>query len=184
MRKKWYIPPHQNASFVYHMEDILEVYSRPYDSKRPVVCMDEQPIQLLEESRPTTHQVERCNYTEKQNHEYVRYGTCCIFIFTEPLGGWRKVIVSQMRQKTDWVTHIKHLVDEVYRDAEKTVLVCDKINTHNFYSLYEAFPPAEARRICEGLDMAEIELSAFIRQCLNRRIGSIKELKTVPKHGI
>lgn len=192
MRKMWCIPPHQNASFVYHMEDVLEVYSRPYDPLRPVVCMDEQPIQLLEDSRPSI-KVSDTNHTEKMDHEYVRCGTCCVFMFTEPLGGWREVIVSQTRKKTDWATHIKHLVDEVYKDAEKIVLVCDQLNTHNFSSLYETFAPDEARRISERielhhtpkhgswLDMAEIELSAFTGQCLNRRIGSIEELKAASR---
>ena len=176
------IPPHQNASFAAHMEDVLEVYSRPYGPKRPVVCMDKQPIELHSDSRETIHLSEK-NHTEKVDHEYVRNGTCRGFMFTEPLGGWRRVSILEHRCKIDWAMQIKQLVDEDFPDAETIVLVCDNLNTHNISSLYETFEPAEARRIWEKLemhhtpkhgswlDMAETELSVFSRECLNRRIG-------------
>lgn len=189
LRKMWCIPPHQNAAFVAQMEDVLEVYSRPRDPKRPLVCMDEQPIELHHDSRQTIHLSED-NHTERVDHEYVRNGTCCGFMFTAPHECWRRVTIRTQRCKTDWAQEIKQLVDEDYPYTEKIVLVCDNLNTHNISSLYEAFEPAEARRIWERLelhhtpkhgswlDMAEIELSAFTKECLGRRIGDIDVLKT------
>lgn len=170
------------------MEDVLEVYSRPYDPMRPVVCMDEQSIELHKDSRKTIPLSEE-NHVEKVDHEYVRNGTCCAFMFNEPLGGWRRVSIREKRRKNEWAEEIKKLVDEDYPDADIIVLVCDNLNTHNISSLYEAFEPEEARRIWERielhhtpkhgswLDMAEIELSAFTKECLNRRIGTIEEVK-------
>lgn len=184
----WCIPAKQNAAFVACMEDVLEVYSRPYDPMRPVVCMDEQSIELHKDSRKTIPLSEE-NHVEKVDHEYVRNGTCCAFMFNEPLGGWRRVSIREKRRKNEWAEEIKKLVDEDYPDADIIVLVCDNLNTHNISSLYEAFEPEEARRIWERielhhtpkhgswLDMAEIELSAFTKECLNRRIGTIEEVK-------
>lgn len=128
----WCIPPNQNAAFVAAMEDVLEVYSRAYNPDIPVVCMDEQPIELHADSRETIKLSEN-NHTEKVDHEYVRNGTCCAFMFNEPLGGWRRVTVTERRAKTDWAYQIKKLVDEDYADASKIVLVCDNLNTHNFW---------------------------------------------------
>lgn len=119
----WCIPPHQNAEFVQHMEDVLEIYSRPLDSRIPVVCMDEQPIQLLADSREPIH-LSQDNHTEKVDHEYIRCGTCNSFMFTEPLGGWRHVEITRTRTKSDWAKQIKWLVDEVYGDADNIILVC------------------------------------------------------------
>ena len=184
----WCIPPQQNAAFVAAMEDVLEVYSRPYDSRHPVVCMDEQPIELHADARETIH-LSETNHSEKVDHEYVRKGTCCGFMFTEPLGGWRRITIKTQRCKQDWAQQIKELVDVDYPDAERIVLVCDNLNTHNISSLYETFEPAEARRIWERLelhhtpkhgswlDIAEIELSAFTKGCLDRRISTIEELQ-------
>jgi len=188
----WCIPPEQNSSFVANMEDVLEVYSRPYDEKRPVVCMDEQPIELHDDSRQPIPMSES-NHTEKVDHEYVRKGTCCGFMFTEPLGGWRRVDILESRKRDDWAHQIRKLVDEDFPDAEVIVLVCDNLNTHNIASLYQAFPPAEARRIWERLelhhtpkhgswlDMAEVELSVFSSQCLSRRFASIEEVRSEAK---
>ena len=188
LRKMWCIPPQQNAAFVAAMEDVLEVYSRPYDSRHPVVCMDEQPIELHADARETIH-LSETNHSEKVDHEYVRKGTCCGFMFTEPLGGWRRITIKTQRCKQDWAQQIKELVDVDYPDAERIVLVCDNLNTHNISSLYETFEPAEARRIWERLelhhtpkhgswlDIAEIELSAFTKGCLDRRISTIEELQ-------
>lgn len=192
LRKMWCIPPYQNAAFVAAMEDVLEVYSRPYDPLKPVVCMDEQPIELHKNSRKTIH-LSKDNHTEKVDHEYVRNGTCCGFMFTEPLGGWRRMTIKEQRCKKDWAEQIKTLVDEDYPDAVKIVLVCDNLNTHNISSLYESFEPAEARRIWERLelhhtpkhgswlDIAEIELSAFTKECLGRRIGTIDAMQDEAK---
>lgn len=126
----WCIPPKQNAAFVAAMEDVLEVYSRPYDPRHPVVCMDEQHIELRQDGRETIA-LSETNHTEKVDHEYVRNGTCCGFMFTEPLGGWRRVTIKKQRRKQDWAEQIKELVDVDYPDADKIVLVCDNLNTHN-----------------------------------------------------
>ena len=162
------------------MEDVLEVYTRPYDERFPQVCLDEKSKQLLTEvreplaagpGRPTRH-----------DYEYERNGTANLFIVCEPLAGWRHISVTERRTKLDWAHCIKELVDVHYPHAEKIVLVVDNLNTHTPAALYESFAPAEARRLLESLEihytpkhgswlnMAEIELSVLARQCLNRRI--------------
>ena len=162
------------------MEDVLEIYKRPYTPKVPVVCMDEQPTQLIKETRRKIAvepgQVERVDY------EYERNGTAANFMFTEPLGCWRKVDVRERKTSVDWAHEIKALLNEDYPEAEKVVLVCDNLNTHKVASLYEAFEPKQARQLAERLEIhytpkhgswlnvAEIELSVFTRQCLDRRI--------------
>ncbi len=185
----WCIPPDQNAVFVAAMEDVLDIYSRPYNEDYPVVCMDEQPIELHEDSRETIG-LSETNHSVKVDHEYIRHGTCCAFMFTEPLAGWRRVDVLERRTKKDWANQIKTLVDVDYPTAARIILVCDNLNTHNISSLYEAFPAAEAKRIADRieihhtpkhgswLDIAEIELSSFTAQCLCRRIGSMDELRS------
>lgn len=169
------------------MEDVLEVYSRQYDALRPVVCMDEKPVQLLEDARKDfTSLTTGIRY---EDNEYVRKGTCSIFLFTEPLAGWRHADARVQRTRIDWAQKVKWLLDEQYPDAEQVVLVCDNLNTHNIASLYEAFEPAEALRLAKRLeihhtpkhgswlDIAEIELSALGNQCLaRRRINSIVKL--------
>lgn len=169
------------------MEDVLEVYARPFDPSVPVVCMDEKPLQLLGEERPEV--IRGSDGVRLQDERYVRNGTCSIFMFTEPLGGWRRAEALPQRRKIDWAQQVKKLVDEDYPDAERIVLVMDNLNTHNISSLYEAFTPEEAFRLMRKLeihhtpkhgswlDIAEIELSALTNQCLSkRRIGSIDEL--------
>ena len=169
------------------MEDVLEVYSRPYDPARPVICMDEKPYQLLDEVRepiPT-----KPGKVEKVDSEYKREGTCSIFIFTEPLAGWRYAEAFEHRTKIDWAQRVKWVLENQYPDADKVVLVMDNLNTHVISSLYEAFPPEEAFRLAQRLeihytpkhgswlDIAEIELSALATQCLgNRRIPNIEAL--------
>lgn len=163
------------------MEDVLEVYARPYDPKQPVVCLDEASKQLVSETRtpipPLPGQPERFDY------EYERQGTANLFMVFEPLAGKRRVKVTERRTKVDFAQVIRELVDEQYPQAEKIVLVMDNLNTHKAASLYEAFEPDEARRLLERLeihhtpkhgswlDMAETELSVLSRQCLHRRIG-------------
>lgn len=144
----WCIPPEQNAAFAANMEDVLEAYSRPYDGRRPVVCTDEQPIELHDDSRQPIP-MSGSNHTAKVDHGYVRKGARCGFLFNEPLGGWRRVDIPESRKRDDWAHQIKKLVDEGFPDAEVIVLVCDNPNTHNVASLYQAFPPAGARRIWE-----------------------------------
>lgn len=169
------------------MEDILDVYERPYNPALPVVCMDEKPYQLLGEARqplpmrPGDHQ--------KIDSEYVRNGTCSIFAFIEPLGGKHHVSVREHRTAMDWAEEIKYLSDVMYPDAEKIVLVMDNLNTHKVASLYKRYPAAEARRITKRLeihytpkhgswlDIAEIELNVMTRQCLSRRIDNIDTLR-------
>jgi hypothetical protein len=174
------IPPKQNAEFVAAMEDVLEVYQRPRDPQRPLVCLDEQSKQLIKETRTpipaAPGRVERCDY------EYERNGTANLFMTFAPLEGWRHVQVTDRRTKTDFAEVIRQLVDVHFPDAEKIVVVMDNLNTHKPASLYEAFPPAEARRLIEKLeihytpkhgswlDMAETELSILTKQCLDRRI--------------
>ena len=184
----WCIPPKQNAEFVAKMEDVLEVYSRPYNEKRPVVCMDEKPFQLLDEKLEPIDMSEN-NHNVKYDSEYVRKGSCSIFMFTEPLGQWREAHALPRRTCEDWARQMKWLIDEVYPDAEKIVLVMDNLNTHAPASFYKAFSPEEAFRLTQKLeihytpkhgswlDIAEIELSALTIQCLlDKRIPSLDAL--------
>jgi hypothetical protein len=187
LKKCWCIPPKHNAAFVAAMEDVLEVYSRPYDIRFPVICMDEKPLQLLADSRHTIPLSP--GNPERVDNEYIRKGTCSIFLFTEPLGGWRYAHALEHRTKIDWAQQIRRLLTEEYPDAEKVVLVMDNLNTHTTSSLYEAFAPQEALALAKRLeihytpkhgswlDIAEIELSALGRQCLgSRRIDNLDTL--------
>lgn len=170
------------------MEDVLDVYELPYDPLRPVVCMDEKPYQLLGEARDSWAM--RPSDNKKVDSEYVRNGTCSIFAFVEPLGGCHHISVREHRTAVDWAEEIKYLVDVMYPNAEKIVLVMDNLNTHKPASLYKKYPPEEARRIIKKLeihytpkhgswlDIAEIELNVMTRQCLSRRIESIDKLRS------
>lgn len=173
----WCIPPKQSAEFVARMEDVLEVYSRPYDEKRPVICMDEKPFQLLDEVIAPIS-MNSNNHTEKYDCEYARKGSCSIFMFTEPMGQWREAHALPHRTSADWAHQMKWLIDEAYSDVEKIVLVMDNLNTHTTASFYKVFSPEEAFRLAQKLeihytpkhgswlDIAEIELSALTIQCL------------------
>lgn len=169
------------------MEDVLDVYRRPYDKNFPVVCMDEKPLQLLADARRKIKL--KPGKPERFDNEYVRKGTCSIFLFTEPLIGWRYTDAYEHRTKIDWAHHIKWLLTEQYPDAKKVVLVMDNLNTHNVSSLYETFQPEEAMSLAKRLEIhftpkhgswlniAEIELSALGRQCLGtRRIDNLQNL--------
>ena len=185
------IPPEQNAEFVARMEDVLEVYQRPYDAKRPVVCLDEQPTQLVGETRRPIPV--RPGQPARYDYEYERLGSATNFMLTEPLGGWRKVNVRETKTAIDLAEEIRELLDVDYPDAETVVLVWDNLNTHTPASLYKAFEPAEARRLLQRLeihytpkhgswlDVAEIELSVFTKQCLARRIDNIETLRSEAK---
>jgi hypothetical protein len=180
------IPPEKNAEFVAAMEDVLDVYERPYDPARPVVCLDEQSKQLIKETRTPIPAAP--GRPARTDYEYERNGTANLFMLFEPLGGWRHVKVTERRTRTDFAELIRELVDVHYPKAEKIVLVMDNLNTHKAASLYEAFPPAEARRLVEKLeihytpkhgswlDMAETELSILTKQCLDRRIPDMPTL--------
>jgi hypothetical protein len=181
------IPPKENAEFVAAMEDVLEVYRRPYNPKRPVVCMDEQSKQLVKETRPII--AAKPGRNQRLDYEYERNGTANLFMRFEPLGGRRRVKVTDQRTKVDFARVIRDMVDKDYPDAEVIVLVMDNLNTHKPASLYEAFEPAEARRLIEKLEihytpkhgswlnMAETELSIVTKQCLDRRIPDIVTLR-------
>jgi hypothetical protein len=169
------------------MEDILDLYAQPFDESFPVICMDEKPIQLLEEAREPIPM--KTGKPIRQDGEYIRNGTCSIFLFTEPLAGWRHVTVSERRTKIDWANQIRDLLEVYYPDTPKIRLVMDNLNTHSISSLYEAFSPAVARSLVRRLEIhhtpkhgswlniAEIELSAMTRQCLDRRIPDIIPLR-------
>lgn len=169
------------------MEDVLDVYELPYDENRPVVCMDEKPYQLLGEAREPLPMIPGSG--RKIDSEYIRNGTVSIFAFIEPLGGMHHVSIREHRTAMDWAEEIKYLVDVMYPEAEKIVLVMDNLNTHKPASLYKKYPATEARRIIKRLeihytpkhgswlDIAEIELNVMTRQCLSRRIGDINTLR-------
>jgi hypothetical protein len=163
------------------MEDVLDVYTRPYDPRRPQVCLDETSVQLIGETRTPIPMAP--GQPARYDFEYERHGVCALFMVNEPLRGWREVVVGDQRTAIDWAQVVKHLVDVHYPDAERIVLVMDNLNTHTPGSLYEAFEPAEARRLANKLEiyytpkhaswlnMAEIELSVIKGQCLDRRIS-------------
>jgi hypothetical protein len=165
------------------MEDVLAVYTRPYDPHRPVICMDEKPFQLLGHVRdpiPATP-----GQDHKEDSEYLRCGTCSIFLWVEPLKGWRRVDAQPRRTKIDWAHQVERLLTVDYPDAETVVLVMDNLNTHGIGSLYQAFEPEQAFTLAQRLEIhhtpkhgswlniAEIELSCLTRQCLDRRIGDL-----------
>jgi hypothetical protein len=168
------------------MEDVLAVYARPHDPRRPVVCMDEKPYQLLGQVRDPIPA--KPGHDRKEDSEYVRNGTCSIFVWAEPLRGRRRVNAQPHRTKIDWARQVEHLLTHDYPDAETVVLVMDNLNTHTVGSLYEAFAPGKAFALAQRLEIhhtprhgswlniAEIELSALSRQCLDRRITDIDSL--------
>ena len=182
------IPPEADAEFAARMEDVLETYERPYDPQRPVVCMDEQPVQLLKETRvplPATPE-----HPQRVDYEYERAGTAAVCLFCEPLTGWRAATARQRRTKTDWALEVASLLDGRYADCDRVTLVLDNLNTHTMGAFYEAFEPARARDLVRRIDfrytpkhgswlnIAENELSAMTRQCLNgRRIGGLETLR-------
>jgi hypothetical protein len=169
------------------MENVLDVYKRSFDKNNPVVCMDESPKQLIGETKVP---IKMGNGTEKRiDYEYKRNGVCNIFIANEPLAGKRYVKITQRKTKKDWAVFIREIADEEYPHANKITLVMDNLNTHKASSLYEAFPPEEAKRIWDRfefvytpkhgswLNMAEIELNVLNGQCLNRRIDNFEEVQ-------
>ena len=185
--KQWCIPPKGNAAFVAAMEDVLEVYTRPYDAHRPLICMDEKAVQLIGETR--LPQLVKAGREARYDFEYVRCGVTNLFMFFEPLAAQRQVLIRGRRGARQWAEVMRELVDVHYPQAERIVLVLDNLNTHALSSLYEVFEPAEARRLARKLEMhytpkhgswlnmAEIELSVLQRQCLARRIADEDRLK-------
>jgi len=187
LRKCWVIPPEHSGAFVAHREEVLELYHLPYNPHIPLVCMDEQPVQLVQETRPPLPAAP--GKPEKVDYEYERNGTANIFMFTEPLNGTRHVHVTEHRTAVDWANEIRDLLEVRYPEAAQVRLVCDNLNTHGIGSLYEAFPPEKARELSKRLEMhhtpkhgswlniAEIELSALTSPCLDRRIPDIETLR-------
>jgi hypothetical protein len=170
------------------MEDVLDVYARPHDAGVPVVCMDEKPYQLLAHARDPVPAAP--GRDRREDSQYVRHGTCSIFVWVEPLAGRRRVTARPQRTRIDWANEVDHLLSVDYPDAERVLLVMDNLNTHTIGSLYEAFEPAKARALAQRLEIhhtprhgswlniAEIELSALTRQCLDRRIDDLDVLNS------
>jgi hypothetical protein len=187
LSKDWKIPPDGDAAFVAAMEDVLAVYQLPHDPRFPVVCMDESNKQLVGEVRVPIATAP--GHGRILDHEYVRHGIATLFVEVEPLAGRRHGEVTERRTRQDWARFIKTMLVEHYPQAIKVRLVMDNLNTHDLASLYETFPPAEARRLAERieihytpkhgswLNIAEIELSALNGQCLRRRIPSATEMR-------
>lgn len=186
MKQQWCLPKRHDAEFVWRMEDVLEVYQRPYNPQRPVLCMDEASKQLVAEVRQPLPPLP--GQPLRYDCEYERCGTCNIFMFCEPLRGWRHVRVTERRTRMDWAIALRDLLDQEYKEVERVVLVMDNLNTHSPSSFYEAFAPNEARRLTERLEIhytpkhgswlniAECELSVLARQCLAQRIDKEQRL--------
>jgi hypothetical protein len=185
----WVIPPEADGEFVAHMEEVLETYARPYNPARPVLCMDEQPVQLLKETRVPIPATRR--HGRRVDYEYERAGTANIFMFAEPLAGWREVAVRETKTKVDWAIEMARLIEGRYAEAERVIVVCDNLNTHTKGAFYESFAPARARQlVCRiefcytpkhgsWLNIAENELSSLTRQCVSgRRFGDVPTLRT------
>jgi hypothetical protein len=184
----WVIPPEADAEFVASMEEVLETYAKPYNPAIPVLCMDEQPVQLIKETKTPIEAT--LEHGRRVDYEYERAGTANIFMFTEPLSGWREVAVRERKTKIDWAIEMARLINERYADCEKVIVVCDNLNTHSKGAFYEAFEPEEARRLVRRiefcytpkhgswLNIAENELSSLTRQCVaGRRIGDSDTLR-------
>lgn len=185
-KEQWVIPPERNGDFVAQMEQVLDVYKRPYDPLRPVVCMDESPRQLIGETKVPIPPRPRC--AARHDYEYERCGVCNAFMAVEPLAGKRMVRITERKTRSDWACFLEEIA-KTYEGAEKIVLVMDNLNTHSPGSFYEAFAPQAARALWDRfefvytpkhgswLNMAEIELNVLIGQCLNRRIDNIAEMQ-------
>lgn len=184
--KGWVIPPEKNSEFVANMEKVLDVYKRPYDLNKPVVCMDESPKQLISEGQ--TSLCMKPGQEARVDYEYIRHGVVNIFMANEPLRGKRFTEVTEFKTKKDWALFIKRLADTEYPKAKKITLVMDNFKTHVASAFYETFEPKEAKRIWDRfefiytpkhgswLNMAEIELHVLNGQCLNRHISTINEV--------
>ena len=189
MIEYWVIPPEANAEFVANMEEVLETYAKAYDPARPVLCMDEQPVQLLKETRVPIEATK--DHGQRVDYEYERNGTASIFMFAEPLSGYRQATARAHRTKAEWALEVAHLLDTRYADCDFVTLVMDNLNTHTKGAFYEAFPPEIARAYLRRLEfcytpkhgswlnVAECELSCMTSQCLRgRRVGELVELQS------
>ena len=184
----WVIPPQADAEFAAHMEAVLDIYAQPYAPEYPVICMDEQPVQLHREIRTPIPATPK--HGKRVDYEYERAGTASIFMFTEPLAGWREVRVRQRRTKVDWAIEVARVMEQRYAECERVQLVCDNLNTHTKGAFYEVFEPERARQLLRRiefcytpkhgswLNIAENELSAMTRQCIDgRRFDNIDTLR-------
>lgn len=184
----WVIPPESDAEFVAHMEDVLETYAQPYDPAFPVLCMDEQPVQLVKEVKQPIAATKE--HPRRVDYEYERAGVANIFMFAEPLSGWREPTVRENKTKADWAIELANLLEGRYAACEKVRLVCDNLNTHTMGAFYEVFEAERARSLVRRLEfhytpkhgswlnIAENELSSLTRQCVaGRRIGEIAALR-------
>ena len=187
-KQAWCIPT-VGAAFVACMEDVLDLYAEPYDPRSPVVTFDEVPVQLIGESRAPLAM--RPGSPTRIDYEYIRNGTCNVFVVVEPLRGWRHLAVTEHRGNADFAAQMRWLIDEAYPNAQRIRVVLDNLSTHKPSALYEVFPPAEARRIVRKLEfhytplhgswlnMAELELSVLARQCLDQRIPTRERLHEI-----
>jgi hypothetical protein len=185
----WVIPPECDAEFVASMEDVLETYEKPYDPGHPVLCMDEQPVQLIKDVKLPIEAT--ADHPRRVDYEYERAGVANIFMFTEPLAGWREAFARKTKTKADWALQMAELLEGRYANCEQVTLVCDNLNTHTRGAFYEVFEAQRARALVKRinwcytpkhgswLNIAENELSSITRQCVGgRRIGAIEELAT------
>jgi len=183
----WVIPPEADAEFVANMEDVLETYEKPYNPQVPVLCMDEQPVQLVNEVKQPIAATKE--HPKRVDYEYERAGVANVFMFAEPLAGWREVAVRESKTKVDWAIEIANLLEGRYADCAKVLLICDNLNTHTKGAFYEVFEPERARLLVRRiefhytpkhgswLNIAENELSSMTRQCVQgRRSGDIETL--------
>ena len=185
----WVIPPKADAEFAAAMEDVLDIYAKPYDSTVPVLCMDEQPVQLVGEVKTPIDATP--SHPKRVDYEYERAGVANVFMFTEPLSGWRQANVRATKTKADWATEMAGLLEGRYADCEKVIVVCDNLNTHSKGAFYEVFEPPRARELSRRvefhytpkhgswLNIAENELSSMTRQCVSgRRFETINKLQS------
>lgn len=184
----WVIPPEADAEFVANMEDVLETYEKPYNPRVPVLCMDEQPVQLVKEVKQPIAATKE--HPKRVDYEYERAGVANVFMFAEPLALWREVAIRESKTKVDWAVEMANLLEGRYADCEKVLLVCDNLNTHTKGAFYEVFKPERARSLVRRiefhytpkhgswLNIAENELSSMTRQCIQgRRIGDTETLR-------
>ena len=186
----WVIPPQADAEFVAHLEQVLDTYAQPYDPACPVVCMDEQPVQLVKETRPPIAATQE--RPRRVDYEYERAGTASDFLFSKPLAGWRQATARARRTKADWAVEVAGLLGGRYADCPQVTLVCDNLNTHTKGAFYEVFEPTRARELVRRiefcytpkhgswLNIAENELRSLTRQCLHgRHIGDLGTLHVI-----
>jgi hypothetical protein len=189
MIQYWVIPPKANAEFVAAMEQVLRTYEKPYNPKHPVLCMDEQPVQLLKETRVPIAATK--NHAERVDYEYERNGTASIFMFAEPLAGYREATARSQRTKVDWAIEVAHQLDTRYADCDQITLLMDNLNVHTRGAFYEAFDPEHALGYLDRLNfvftpkhgswlnVAECELSCLTSQCISgRRLGELETLQS------